>query len=133
MQHLFDEDNHGYARIAEAISFLRTHQRQQPGLSDLAEHLGLSESHTQKLFSRWVGISPKRFLQFLTVEYAKTCMRETADLLNLSLDAGLSGSGRLHDLFVNMEAMSPGEYKRDAADIFCNPFVWNFWGKRVYI
>lgn len=103
-----------YDRITEAISYLRAHQRRQPDLASLAGHIGLSESQTQRLFSRWAGISPKRFVQFLTVEYAKRRMTETADLLNLSFDAGLSGPGRLHDLFVNMEAMSPGEYKRAA-------------------
>ena len=106
-----------YERAAEAITFLRAHHRQQPNLSQLASHLNLSEAHVQKLFSRWAGISPKRFLQFLTVEYAKQRMTETGDLLNLALDTGLSGPGRLHDLFVNMEAMSPGEFKKSAAGI----------------
>ena len=104
-----------YARVREAIVFLRGHHVQQPDLATLAAHLELSEFHVQKLFSRWAGISPKRFLQFLTVEYAKSCMAETGDLLTLSHAAGLSGPGRLHDLFVTMEAMSPGEFKRAAA------------------
>ncbi len=104
-----------YERVAEAIAFLRAHQAQQPDLAALAAHLELSEFHVQKLFSRWAGISPKRFLQFLTVEYAKRRMAETGDLLTLSHEAGLSGPGRLHDLFVTMEAMSPGEFKRAAA------------------
>lgn len=106
-----------YIRAARAIAFLRAHQRQQPSLAMVADHLGLSETHVQKLFSRWTGISPKRFLQFLTVEYAKERMAQTGDLLNLSLDVGLSGPGRLHDLFVNMEAMSPGEFKQAAAGL----------------
>jgi len=104
-----------YERVAEAIAYLRAHQTQQPDLAALAAHLELSEFHVQKLFSRWAGISPKRFLQFLTVEYAKRRMAETGDLLTLSHEAGLSGPGRLHDLFVTMEAMSPGEFKRAAA------------------
>lgn len=103
--------------MARAIAYLREHRGAQPALGDLARRVGLSESHTQRLFSRWAGISPKRFVQFLTVEHAKRCMQETADLLELSLDAGLSGPGRLHDLFVNMEAMSPGEFRRAAAGI----------------
>ncbi len=106
-----------YARIERAIAFLRAHHAEQPELRDLAAHIGLSESHTQRLFSRWAGISPKRFLQFLTVEHAKQQMGRTGDLLSLSLEAGLSGPGRLHDLFVNMEAMSPGEFRRAAAGI----------------
>lgn len=109
-----DELNLSYMRVARAIGYLRAHYRQQPPLRKLATHLGLSEFHVQRLFSRWVGISPKRFVQFLTAEYAKQRMAETRDLLSLSLDAGLSGPGRLHDLFVTMEAMSPGEFKRAA-------------------
>jgi AraC family transcriptional regulator of adaptative response/methylated-DNA-[protein]-cysteine methyltransferase len=104
-----------YLRVEEAIAYLRRHQAQQPDLAALAAHLELSEFHVQKLFSRWAGISPKRFLQFLTVEYAKRRMAETGDLLTLSHAAGLSGPGRLHDLFVTMEAMSPGEFKQAAA------------------
>jgi AraC family transcriptional regulator of adaptative response/methylated-DNA-[protein]-cysteine methyltransferase len=104
-----------YSRIERAIGFLRANYGDQPELGDLAAHIGLSESYTQRLFSRWAGISPKRFVQFLTVEHAKRRMAQTADLLGLSLDAGLSGPGRLHDLFVNMEAMSPGEFRRAAA------------------
>ena len=106
-----------YARIERAINFLRHHQARQPELHELADHINLSESHTQRLFSRWAGISPKRFVQFLTVEYVKRQMGQTGDLLGLALDAGLSGPGRLHDLFVNMEAMSPGEFRQAAAGL----------------
>lgn len=104
-----------YARIEKAIAFLRAHHAEQPQLRDLAAHIHLSETHIQRLFSRWAGISPKRFLQFLTVEHAKRQMQHTGDLLSIALDSGLSGAGRLHDLFVNMEAMSPGEFRRAAA------------------
>jgi len=106
-----------YARIERAIGFLRAHRDEQPELGDLAAHIGLSPSHAQRLFSRWAGISPKRFLQYLTVEHAKQLMEQTGDMMSLSLNVGLSGPGRLHDLFVNMEAMSPGEFKRAAAGI----------------
>lgn len=101
-----------YQRIAAAIGYLREHRQQQPELAELAAQIGLSESHVQRLFSRWAGISPKRFLQFLTVEHAKRGMAQTGGLLDLALSSGLSGPGRLHDLFVNMEAMTPGEFKR---------------------
>ncbi len=106
-----------YLRIERAIEFLRQQRSEQPELRDLAEYVGLSESHIQRLFSRWAGISPKRFVQFLTVEYVKRQMRQTGDLLGLALDAGLSGPGRLHDLFVNMEAMTPGEFQQAAAGL----------------
>lgn len=111
------ESSANYARIAQAIAFLRRHQREQPGLADLAAHIGLSESHTQRLFSRWAGVSPKRFLQFLTVEHAKRTMAHTGGLLEAALAAGLSGPGRLHDLFVGLEGLSPGEFKRAAAGL----------------
>jgi len=108
---------HDYLLIADTIAYLRKHYRQQPTLAEVARHAGLSEAHFQRLFSRWAGISPKRFVQFLTVEYAKQRIAAAENLFSLSLDAGLSGAGRLHDLFVNMEAMSPGEYRRQAAGI----------------
>lgn len=106
-----------YQRVARAIAFLRRESRRQPALADVAEHLGLSPAYTQRLFSRWVGVSPKRFVQHLTVEAIKRRMAGTADLLGLSLDAGLSGPGRLHDLFVTLEGMSPGEFRRAAAGL----------------
>lgn len=109
--------NADYARVAKAIAFLRAHRRRQPDLAALSAYLQLSEFHVQRLFSRWAGVSPKRFLQFLTVEYAKCQMVDGANVLDVSFDAGLSGPGRLHDLFVNMEAMSPGEYKQAAAGV----------------
>lgn len=100
-----------YARIADAIAWLVAHARAQPSLADLAKHLDLSEAHLQRLFTRWAGISPKRFLQSLTLDFARSRLLDAPDLLDLSLDAGLSGPGRLHDLFVTVEAVSPGEAK----------------------
>ena len=100
-----------YERIAQAIVFMRQNHLSQPNLATVAQHVHLSEYHFQRLFTKWAGISPKRFLQYLTVEYAKSKIAQTKSLLDLTLDAGLSSSGRLHDLFVNLEAMSPGEFK----------------------
>ncbi len=100
-----------YARIAEAIRFLEAHQPQQPSLDALAAHLNLSPYHLQRLFARWAGISPKRFVQFLTVEHAKRLLQGPANLLDVSLESGLSGPSRLHDLFVTVEAVTPGEFK----------------------
>lgn len=111
------EADETYSLIERAIVFLRAHRDGRLKLADLAAHIGLSPSHTLRLFSRWAGISPKRFLQFLSVEHAKQRMGQTGDLLGLALNTGLSGPGRLHDLFVSMEAMSPGEFKRAAADV----------------
>ncbi len=99
-----------YQLIAKAIKYLAAHQQQQPSLSVLAKHIGLSDFHFQRLFSQWVGISPKQYLQFLTKEYAKQCLLRES-VMDTALMSGLSGSGRLHDLMVNIEAMTPGEYK----------------------
>jgi len=104
-----------YQRIATSLMFLRAHYRERPSLAEAAAQCGLSESHFQRVFSRWAGISPKRFVQYLTVEYAKQSLAGQGSLLEVSAQAGLSGPGRLHDLFVNLEAMSPGEYRRSAA------------------
>ncbi|MBE9116723.1 bifunctional helix-turn-helix domain-containing protein/methylated-DNA--[protein]-cysteine S-methyltransferase [Lusitaniella coriacea LEGE 07157] len=104
-------ESEDYKRIARAIAFIRQHHRSQPDLITVARHIGLSEYHFQRLFTQWAGISPKRFLQYLTLEYAKSKIDRTKSLLDLTLEVGLSSPGRLHDLFVNLEAMSPGEYK----------------------
>jgi AraC family transcriptional regulator of adaptative response/methylated-DNA-[protein]-cysteine methyltransferase len=112
----FSED---YQRIAQAIRFLEDNARRQPGLAEVAAHVGLSEYHFQRLFSRWAGISPKRFLQFLTKENAKSLLSRTS-VLTAAYAAGLSGPGRLHDLLVQCEAVTPGEYRSKGAgvDIF---------------
>ena len=101
-----------YERVAKALGYLEANLAEQPDLAEVAAHVGLSPYHFQRLFKRWAGISPKRFLQFLTVEHAKACLAESRSVLDTAYDAGLSGPGRLHDLFVACEAMTPGEYKR---------------------
>ena len=100
-----------YNRIEKAIKFIENNFLSQPNLKDIAAHVGLSEYHFQRLFSRWVGISPKRFLQFLTKEYAKQLLENAANLLDVTYEAGLTSPGRLHDLFVTCEAVTPGEFK----------------------
>jgi AraC family transcriptional regulator of adaptative response/methylated-DNA-[protein]-cysteine methyltransferase len=103
--------NEDYERIEKAIKFLEANFSSQPALKEIANHIGLSEFHFQRLFSRWVGISPKRFLQFLTKEYAKTLLESRINLLDVTYEAGLTSPSRLHDLFVTCEAVTPGEYK----------------------
>ncbi|HEY9709766.1 MAG TPA: AraC family transcriptional regulator, partial [Oculatellaceae cyanobacterium] len=100
-----------YERIAQAIVFMRQNHLSQPDLATVAQHLHISEYHFQRLFTKWAGVSPKRFLQYLTIEYAKSKITLTKSLLDLTLDVGLSSPGRLHDLFVTLEAVSPGEFK----------------------
>jgi len=106
-----------YGRVAEAIRFLKDNWREQPSLGELAEHLGVSSFHLQKLFTRWAGISPKQFVQALTLNHARTLLRDSASVLDTAYDAGLSGPGRLHDLFVSFEAMTPGDYKSGGASL----------------
>jgi AraC family transcriptional regulator of adaptative response/methylated-DNA-[protein]-cysteine methyltransferase len=101
-----------YDRIARAIQYLEQHVQQQPSLEEVAEHVNLSPYHFQRLFSRWAGISPKRFLQVMTVHHAKQMLDESFPLIEVSDQLGLSSSSRLHDHFVTLEAMTPGEYQR---------------------
>jgi len=100
-----------YLRIEQAILYLDNHITDQPSLEEVAASIGLSEFHFQRLFTRWAGISPKRFLQYLTKESAKELLDKSENLLDTTHQLGLSSLGRLHDLFVNAEAVSPGEYK----------------------
>lgn len=101
-----------YQLIAAAIAYLEQNRLEQPSLDDLAAHLAISPYHLQRLFKRWAGISPKRFLQFLTVEHAKQLLAASHSLLDAAYATGLSGPSRLHDLFVSVEAMTPGEFKQ---------------------
>jgi AraC family transcriptional regulator, regulatory protein of adaptative response / methylated-DNA-[protein]-cysteine methyltransferase len=106
-----------YTRIEQAIRYIENNAQRQPDLNELAAQVGLSEYHFQRLFTRWAGISPKRFLQFLTREHAKELLAHSGDLLEASYAAGLSGPGRLHDLFVQTEAVTPGEFKSKGAGV----------------
>jgi len=109
--------NADYERIEKAIKFIEANFPSQPALKEIADHIGLSEYHFQRLFSRWVGISPKRFLQFLTKEYAKKLLDDAASILDVAYQAGLTGPGRLHDLFVTCEGVTPGEFKTKGQDL----------------
>ena len=102
-----------YARVEQAISYLEENYRDQPELETVAEAVGLSAAHFQRMFKRWAGISPKRFVQYLTLDHARRRLADSASVLDATYDSGLSGSGRLHDLFVTYEAMTPGDFKRD--------------------
>lgn len=99
-----------YARVERAIRWIEDNRLDQPRLEDVADAMGLSPFHAQRVFTRWVGVSPKRFLGLLTVEHAKAALRETS-VLDATYEVGLSGPSRLHDLFVTYEALTPGEYK----------------------
>lgn len=117
-----------YQCIEKAIQFIDANFRSQPTLGQIAESVQLSQYHFNRLFKRWAGISPIQFLQFVTLDYTKQLLARSESLLDASLDAGLSGPGRLHDLFVTFDAMTPGDFKRRGAGLtitygFCDsPF-----------
>ncbi|MGI9342114.1 MAG: methylated-DNA--[protein]-cysteine S-methyltransferase [Gammaproteobacteria bacterium] len=110
------ESQRAYRRIASAIHYLADRRQDQPDLAELGAHVGLSESHLQREFTRWAGVSPKQFLKYLTKESAKQHLRDTS-VMEAALASGLSGPGRLHDLMISCEAMTPGEYKRGGAGL----------------
>jgi AraC family transcriptional regulator of adaptative response/methylated-DNA-[protein]-cysteine methyltransferase len=113
----FTQQADDYQRVEQAIRFLEANFRRHPSLDEIAESVHLSKYHFQRLFKRWAGISPTQFLQFLTLEYAKERLQESQSILDAALDAGLSGPGRLHDLFVTFEATTPGEYKKQGTGL----------------
>ncbi len=116
MNDLNDRPYH-YAVIARAIAFIDERAPDQPTLEETAAAVGLSPAHFQRVFSQWVGVSPKRYQQYLTLDHAKDLLRERFSVLETATEAGLSGASRLHDLFVKWEAMSPGEYARGGAGL----------------
>lgn len=105
--------NRDYERVARAIEYLDRHSGRQPALADVAEAAGLSEFHFQRVFRRWAGVSPKRVLQYLTAERAKAALRSGQSVLEATYASGLSGPGRLHDLMLAVDAVTPGEYKAE--------------------
>ena len=117
-----------FKRIAEAIKILQHNFTTQPSLDELAKQIHVSPTHFQKIFSQWAGISPKKFMQFITISHAKGILRNSspqkipspinsATLFDTAVQTGLSGTGRLHDLFINIEGMTPGEYKNGGAGL----------------
>jgi AraC family transcriptional regulator of adaptative response/methylated-DNA-[protein]-cysteine methyltransferase len=106
-----------YYRIERVISYIQEHFLEQPGLEELARSAGMSAFHFHRLFTRWAGISPKKFVQYLTIGYAKRLLEESRPVLEAAYEAGLSGPGRLHDLFVTFEAITPGEYKKKGVGV----------------
>ena len=113
----FSHQSDNYRRIEKAIGFIGDHYRSRPDLDQIAASVHLSRHHFNRLFKRWAGVSPMQFMQYLTLGYTKQKLSESRSLLDTSLAAGLSGPGRLHDLFVTFEGMSPGEYKHQGAGL----------------
>ena len=116
------QENINYNRIAEAIEYIRTHFKEQPNLDQIAEKVHLSPTHFQRLFTEWAGTSPKKFLQYISVGYAKNILKENleATLSDAAFETGLSSTSRLHDLFINIEGMTPAEYKNGGKNLSIN-------------
>lgn len=110
-----------YQRIAEAIDYIRTNFKEQPDLEKVAKKIHISPFHFQRLFTEWAGVSPKKFLQFISVGHAKSILKEKqATLFDAAFETGLSGTGRLHDLFTKIEGMTPGEFKNGGENLSIN-------------
>jgi len=110
-----------YDRIAQAINYIKLNFMEQPNLDEVAEKVNLSPFHFQRLFTDWAGISPKKFLQYLSLEHAKSILKQKhATLFDTAFETGLSGTGRLHDMFINLEGMTPAEYKNGGAALHIN-------------
>ncbi|MFT3705814.1 MAG: methylated-DNA--[protein]-cysteine S-methyltransferase [Agriterribacter sp.] len=115
------QEENNFNRIEEAIAYITANFKTQPGLDEVAEQIHVSPFHFQRLFTDWAGISPKKFVQYLTVQYAKHVLRDQQSTLFDAAEAtGLSGTGRLHDLFIGIEGMTPGEYKNGGAALSIN-------------
>ncbi|MFN8290282.1 MAG: methylated-DNA--[protein]-cysteine S-methyltransferase [Chitinophagaceae bacterium] len=106
-----------YQRIEKAIHYLNEHFREQPGLEELARQVHVSPFHFQRMFKDWAGVSPKKFLQYISTSHAKSLLKQNHSLSDVSFETGLSGTGRLHDLFISIEGMTPGEYKNGGAEL----------------
>lgn len=121
-----------YSRIAKAIEYIQHNFQQQPNLAEIAAHVHLSPAHFQRLFTEWVGISPKKFLQYTTIQHAKSILKQPpkSTLLDTTFDAGLSSSSRLHDLFIQIEGMTPAEYRHGGQALQINySFAETLFGK----
>jgi AraC family transcriptional regulator, regulatory protein of adaptative response / methylated-DNA-[protein]-cysteine methyltransferase len=110
-----------YNRIAEAIEYIQTNFKEQPNLDEVADKIHLSSFHFQRLFTDWAGVSPKKFLQYTSVQHAKSILKDKqATLFDAAFETGLSGTGRLHDLFITIEGMTPGEFKNGGENLSIN-------------
>jgi AraC family transcriptional regulator of adaptative response/methylated-DNA-[protein]-cysteine methyltransferase len=115
---LTTEENHiNYQRIEQAIKYLEDNFKRQPELDEVAEKVHLSPFHFQRIFTEWAGISPKRFLQFLTVDYLKDKLQESKNIVEAAEAAGLSGQSRVYDLFTTLEAVTPAAYKMSGSGV----------------
>lgn len=119
-----------FIKIEKAIEYIASNFKNQPNLDEIASAVNLSQFHFQRLFTKWSGVSPKQFVQYLTLNYTKKLLNNKSTVLNASIEAGYNSSSRLHDLFIQIEGMTPGEYKNQAKDIIIKyEFYPTFLGK----
>lgn len=118
---MLNQESLDFNRIKKAIEYISENYKYQPSLDKISEHIHLSPFHFQRLFKEWAGVSPKRFLQYISIQHAKQILRETqATLFDTAYEVGLSGTSRLHDLFINIEGMTPAEYKNEGSYLTTN-------------
>lgn len=118
---MLNQESLDFNRIKKAIEYISENYKYQPSLDKISEHIHLSPYHFQRLFKEWAGVSPKRFLQYISIQHAKQILRETqATLFDTAFEVGLSGTSRLHDLFINIEGMTPAEYKNEGSYLTIN-------------
>lgn len=118
---MITQEQTNYNRISAAIAFIHSNFKAQPSLDEIAENISLSPHHFQRLFTDWAGVSPKKFLQYITIEYAKKLLQNNSlTTFETAIETGLSGTGRLHDLFIQIEGMTPGEYKNGGENLTIN-------------
>lgn len=116
-----EQDKTNYHRIEEAIAFITSNFKNQPGLEEVAEKIHMSPFHFQRLFTDWAGVSPKKFLQYISIQHARDLLKDKqATLFDAAYDTGLSGTSRLHDMFVKIEGMTPGEFKNGGENLSIN-------------
>ncbi len=128
-----DQQHINYQRIEKAITYINDHFKDQPSLEEIAAAIHVSPFHFQRMFTEWAGVSPKKFMQYMSVEYAKGLLKNrNATLWDTAYETGLSGTSRLHDLFINIEGMTPGEYKNGGAGLNINySFAESPFGKLI--
>ncbi|MDH7447035.1 methylated-DNA--[protein]-cysteine S-methyltransferase [Aquimarina sp. 2201CG14-23] len=119
------ENHYHFDTIKEAIRYINAHYQQQPNLDEIADSVNLSKFHFQRVFQQWAGVSPKHFLQFITTQHAKESLSLGRSTLETAYDVGLSGNGRLHDLFIKIEACTPGEFQKRGKDVTIQYYIIN--------
>lgn len=119
-QSMVNQQKTDYQRIEKAINYINEHFKEQPSLEEIASAIHVSPYHFQKMFRAWAGVSPKKFIQYISVNYAKSLLNNRMSVLDVAYETGFSSSSRLHDLFISIEGMTPGEFKQGGKNLTIN-------------